>query len=196
VERGRAPCGPDRGGGGIQTARPAVAGLAAATAAFVACLGLAAYSVATADRYVDLVAAPGIAAVLILLVGLVARWPGAIAWTLALLGTAYAASVAVGPADTVDGAAPLYATGLLVVAELAYWSLELRGARREDARSIARRLAALGVLAFLSLVLGSLVVLATAVPIGGGLALDLVGVAAAASALAVVAVLARRSAQG
>lgn len=135
------------------------------------------------------------AALVVLPLALLAGWPSAIAWTLALLGAEYAASVAVGPADAINGAAPLYATGLLVLAELAYWSLELRGARREDARGVARRLAALVVLAFASLVLGSLVVLATAVPIGGSLVLDILGVAAATGALAVVALLARRSAR-
>jgi hypothetical protein len=138
----------------------------------------------------------GAAAVLLLLPAILAGWPSAFAWVLALLGAEYAASVAIGPGDAIDGAAPLYATGLLVLAELAYWSVDLRMTRREELVVHLRRLATIAVLALVSLVLGSLLVLATAVPTGGGLAWDAVGVAAAVGTLALVALLARRAARG
>ena len=112
---------------------------------------------------------------------------------LVLLGGEYAASLALAGAE-VDAAAPVVAAGLLGVAELAYWSLELRGPGREDGRVLVRRLAALAALAVLSLAVGSFVLLAAAVPPGDGVLWDAVGVAAAAATLAIVAALARRGA--
>jgi hypothetical protein len=97
---------------------------------------------------------------------------------------------------TLDAGAPLYAAGLLILAELAYWSLELRGPGREEPRVVVRRLAALGALAFLSLVLGAFVVVVTTAPLGGGLLWDIVGVAAAAATLAILARLARGATAG
>jgi hypothetical protein len=116
-----------------------------------------------------------------------------VAWTLALVAAAYATALAVRGADNVDAGAPLVGAGLLMVAELAYWSLERRGPGYEEARVVVRRLAALGALACLSLVLGAFVVVVTAAPLGGGLAWDAVGVAAAGATLAIVAWLARRT---
>jgi hypothetical protein len=63
----------------------------------------------------------------------------------------------------------------------------------EEGRVVVRRLGALGALAFLSVLLGSFVVVLTAAPIGGGLAWDTVGVAAAGGTLAIVAWLAHRA---
>jgi hypothetical protein len=122
-------------------------------------------------------------------------WPVIVAWALALLGAGYALALALGPERaTVDAAAPLVAGALLVVAELAYWSLELRDPGSWEGALLTRRLAALGALALVSLALGSTVVVATAAELRGGLGLDLVGVAAAVATLAVLAALARRGA--
>ena len=138
-------------------------------------------------------AVPGVLALGVLAAALVAGWPTAIAWALALLGAAYAISRAAGdPRAAVDALAPLYAGGLLLVAELSYWSLELRAARREDPGAMLRRLVALTALAALSVAIGGFVVLVTAAPGGGGLAWDAVGIAAIAATLAIVALLARR----
>ena len=119
-------------------------------------------------------------------------WPSGIAWALALLGTSYATALAGRGEVPVDAAAPLYAGGLLLVAELSYWSLELRGSRREEPGAMLRRLVALTALASLSVAVGGFVVLVTAAPAGGGLAWDAIGIAAVAATLAIVAVLARR----
>ena len=121
-----------------------------------------------------------------------AGWASGIAWTLALIAAAYAASLALrAEGSAVDAAAPLYAAGLLLVAELAYWSLELRAVGREDAVALARRVVALAAVVVASLALGAFVVVVTVVPLGGGLAWDVVGVAAAAATLAILARLAR-----
>jgi hypothetical protein len=140
------------------------------------------------------VGAIGLVAFALLLVSLVAAWPGGIPWTLGLLGGEYATALALRGDGTVDAAAPLYGAGLLVLAELAYWSADLRGLGREETRVVLLRLAALAVLAFLSVLLGAFIVVVTAAPLGGGLLWDALGVVAAAATLAIVARLAYRSA--
>jgi hypothetical protein len=160
----------------------------------VACALLAAYAAVVAGDAAEAVGALGVLALLVLAGSLMVGSTSGIAWTLALAAAAYASALAVRGDDRVDPGAPLVGAGLLVLAELAYWSLERRGPGYEELRVVARRLAALGALAFLSLVLGAFVVVVTAAPLGGGLAWDLVGVAAAGATLAIVAWLARRTA--
>jgi hypothetical protein len=146
-----------------------------------------------AEQAPELPGAIAVAAVLLLAAALVGGWPALLPWSLVLLGTAYVVSLELRPDEgTIDAAAPLVGAGLLALAELAYWSLELRGPGREERRLLARRGAALVGLALLSLLLGTLVVTLTAVPLGGGAAWDAVGVAAAAAALALILRLARR----
>ena len=155
--------------------------------------GLAAYPVVVAERFAELFVAAGLAVGFLLVTALAAAWAAGVAWTLALVAADYGVALAVRGDSAVDPAAPLYAAGLLVLAELGYWSVELRGPGRDESRVIARRLAAIGALAFLSVVLGVFVVVVTAVPLGGGLAWDVVGVVAATATLAILARLARRS---
>lgn len=143
----------------------------------------------------ELVAFAGLVAMTVLLASLVGGWSSGIAWTLVLLAVAYAGALALADDGTVDAAAPLYGAGLLVLAELSYWSVELRGLGREEGRVVLRRLGALGVLTCASVLLGALVVVVTAAPLGGGLLWDAIGVAAAAATLAIVAQLARASAR-
>jgi hypothetical protein len=131
----------------------------------------------------------------VLAASLALGWSSGIAWTLALLAGEYAAALAVRDASTVDAGAPLVGAGLLVVAELAYWSLERRGPGSEEARLVVSRLAVLGSLALGSVLLGAFVVVVTAAPLGGGLAWDLVGVLAAAGTLAIVYWLSRQDAR-
>jgi hypothetical protein len=128
----------------------------------------------------------GVAALAVLTASVAFGWTSGIAWTLALLAAEYAAALAARDASTVDAGAPLVGAGLLVVAELAYWSLERRGPGSEEARLVVRRLAVLGGLALGSVLLGAFVVVVTAAPLGGGFAWDLVGVLAAAGTLAIV----------
>ena len=140
-------------------------------------------------------AAPGAVALLLLALALWRGWPTFVAWSLALLATGYALSLSLGPERaTIDAAAPVVAATLLVVAELAYWSLELRDPGRWEGPLLARRLAVLGALALVSLALGSVVVVLTTVDLRGGVGLTFVGVAAAVATLAILAGLARRAA--
>jgi hypothetical protein len=158
----------------------------------VGCGALALYPAATSERFGELVAVPAVAGLCALAAAVLFAWPSGIAWALALLGTAYACSLAAADTDTVDAAAPLYAGGLLLVAELAYWSLELRGARHDEPGALLGRLVALTALASLSVAVGGFVVLVTAAPAGSGLAWDALGITAVAATLAIVARLARR----
>lgn len=157
---------------------------------------LAGYAAWVAGDDVAPVGAIGVLALVVLAGSLAVGSTDGIAWTLALLAGAYAAALAARGADSVDPAAPLVGAGVLVLAELAFWSLERRGPGYEEARVLARRIAVLGALALLSLALGAFLVVVTAAPLGGGLAWDAVGVAAAAATLAIVARLARRGAGG
>ena len=130
-------------------------------------------------------------------VAVVLGWRSAIPAAVVLLATEYVAGIGTGGhEDVLEPAAPIVAGGLLLVAELAYWSTELRGPGREEGEVLRRRLAALAVISVLAVALGSFVVVVTAAPLGGGLAWDVVGVGAAAATLAVVALLARRDMGG
>lgn len=131
--------------------------------------------------------------VLVLAAALLGGWPSVLPWPVVLLGAAYVVSLELRSDDgSIDAAAPLMGAGLLALAELAYWSLELKGPQREERRLLARRAAAVVALALVSLLVGSIVVTITAVPLGGGVLWDAVGVAAAAAALTMILRLARR----
>jgi hypothetical protein len=129
-----------------------------------------------------------LAAVAILAIGLARPFPSVLPWPLVILAGAYTWNLA---DDGVDQWAPVYAGGLLAVAELAYWSAELRGRTHDAERLTERRAVLIVVLALASVIAGGFVLAATSLRIGSGIATDLLGVAAAVGALAVVAVLAR-----
>ena len=132
----------------------------------------------------------GTAGAAVLALALATARAGLVAPALVLVAGGYAAKLAVRDAGALDGAAPLVGCALLLAAELAYWSVELAGAGREERPVLLRRLAAMLGLAAGALVLGSAVLAAAALPLGGGLLWDVVGVAAAAAALALIARLA------
>jgi hypothetical protein len=91
----------------------------------------------------------------------------------------------------VDELAPLVAAGLFVAAELGFWSIEPSAALPERA-VVVRRLLFLAAAALAVGLVGS-VLLYAASGASGGLRLESLGVAAAVAALAIVALLARRS---
>jgi hypothetical protein len=156
---------------------------------------LAAYPLLDAGPSRGLLAIPGAFAIALLAVCLVAGWLSGVAATLVLLAAQYASTLAVLGEATVDAAAPLYAAGLLVLAEVSYWSLDLRAPGREESRVVVRRLTVLAALAILALVLGAFVVVLTSAPLGGGFVWDSVGVAAAVGIFVIIARLARRAPQ-
>jgi hypothetical protein len=127
----------------------------------------------------------------VLAVALVSGWSRLVPLALLLVGAVYAAQLAVDDMP-LDVAAPLFAAGLLVAAELAYWSLDereaVRGERGDALRSLGR-VAALGVAA--SVLAAALLATADGVR-ARGLGVDVAGAAAAALALLVIVFATRR----
>jgi len=122
---------------------------------------------------------------------LVLGWPSLIPVSLLLLGGMYGAELAFDD-PALDGASPFFAAGLLVTAELGYWSLEERGSVQADAGEGFRRAAFVALLALGALLVGSLLLVLTDGVRAGGLAVDLLG-AGAAGAVLLVVVVARRA---
>jgi hypothetical protein len=125
----------------------------------------------------------GAAAVFLLAVGLAAGRSFVVPWAIAGLGAEYALSLGGGD---VDGRVPLYAVSLLVTAELAFWSLQLRGAAADEPGMPQRRV--IGLLLGSTLALVVCVALATVagVQLGGGLLAEAAGLTAAIAALALL----------
>jgi hypothetical protein len=137
-------------------------------------------------------AVAGALATALVVIGALSGRPGWIAPGLVLLGAEYTISLFL-PDEGVDGAAPLYAAGFVLVAELAFWSCELRTPIPAEPGILARRAVLVTAIAVAALPAGALVLAATAIRVGGGVGLDAVGVLAAAAALLLVARLARSS---
>jgi hypothetical protein len=150
--------------------------------------GIGAALTLTADSYRPVVGAVALAAVLLLALGVARPFPSIIPWPLVVLAGVYAWTLGGG---SIDQWAPVYAGGLLAVAELAYWSTEVRGRAQDVERLTERRATLIATLALVAVAAGGLVLAATSLRIGSGVATDLLGVAAAVAALAVVAALAR-----
>jgi len=126
--------------------------------------------------------------VVLLAVSLAVPLPSLFPWPLVVLAALYAWTLGGGE---VDQWSPMYAGAFVAVAELAYWSVELRGRAQDSERLTERRAALIAVLSLLGVTAGGLVLAATSIDVGSGILLDLVGVAAAIGALVVVARLAR-----
>jgi hypothetical protein len=124
----------------------------------------------------------------LLAVALAVPMPSLFPWPLVVLAGLYVWTLGGGE---VDQWVPLYAGAFLAVAELAYWSVELRGRAQDAERLSERRAALIATLSLLAVGAGGLVLAATSLDIGSGIAIDLLGVAAAVGALVVVARLAR-----
>lgn len=149
--------------------------------------GLAAVIALPADVHRLELGLLGAAAVLLLALSLAVALPSLIPWPLVLLAAEYTWSLG----GRIDQLSPLVAGTLLVIAELSYWSLELRSRTQDAERLTERRVGLIAALGIASVALGGLVLAATSVRLASGIAADLVGVAAAVAALAVVATLAR-----
>jgi hypothetical protein len=130
-------------------------------------------------------------ALVVLAYGVVFGRPAAVPWALLLLGTAYTGSLYL-PDRGIDTHAPLVAAGFLLLAELAYWSLELRTPIGPEPGMLPRRTLTVIAAALGALVVAGIAIAATAIDVGGGLLADLLGVVAAVAAIAVVARLAQR----
>jgi hypothetical protein len=125
---------------------------------------------------------------------LVHGWSALLPASLVLLGAAYATRL---HADDValDAKAPLVGAGILLAAELGYWSLEERNAVHAEPGEVLRRVGFVAGLVLASLGVGAVLLAVADLGGAGGLAIDLLGALAAAAALAVIFVAARRPRQ-
>ena len=160
--------------------------------ALVAATGLAAYPAAQdlELRYVAL--GLGGAALVLLAFGLVVRWPGALGLALAALGGEYAVLFAA-EGSTLDSLTPVYAAGFILVAELAFWSIERRVAAWSESTATEWRLARLGATCVGAVAVAGLATLSAAAATGGGgVVLESFGVGAALGSVLILALLMRR----
>jgi hypothetical protein len=142
----------------------------------------------SSDKLVLLVL--GVGGLLVLCAGLAARWSAGVTFAVALLGAEQAVWLARGP-EALDPWTPLYAGAFLLVAELAWWSLEPRVPAWAERGTAPRRLLTVLLACAGGSIVAALVVIAAGLPIHGGFGLELAGVLAATAALAVVAAVAR-----
>jgi hypothetical protein len=148
------------------------AGLAGWTAAFVAerdTVGWAALGI-------------GMLGVALLAIGLAARLTAAITAGLAVVGGMYGAALVVESAP-LDRGAPIVAAALVLAAELAWWSLELRARIAPEAGSYLRTLALVLTLALGAYGLGAVLLAIVDVARTSGLVIEGFGAAAAAAVL-------------
>ncbi len=128
-------------------------------------------------------AALGAGGVVALGVGLILRTPVLVAPAAALLGGAYALSLAV-DGEAPDRQAPLVGVALLLVCELGFWAHELQTTSPDEPGSRSRHVAWLALLAAGALLPGfALLALADLLRFEG-IAVEVLGAAAAAAAIA------------
>jgi hypothetical protein len=119
----------------------------------------------------------------------------AIPIAVALLGSGYVALLGF-EGGALDTRAPVVAAALLAVAELGYWSLELRRRVADEPGTSLRRLALLAALLVGMLGLGAVVLAVVEAVSAAGPAIDALGALAAVGALVVLALAARRNRPG
>ena len=156
--------------------------------------GLGALAAVPLVRASDDMAGPGVRvaaiAVVALVAALVLEWTPLIPAALVLVGGLYAAQLAIDDA-ALDTASPAFAAGLLVTAELAYWSLEERDHIQGEPGASFRRAAFVATLGVATLLVASVLLAVADAVRTKGLAVDLFGAIAAAAALLAIALFAR-----
>jgi hypothetical protein len=129
----------------------------------------------------------------LLAAGLAARSGPVLGWGLAALGGEYAVLFAA-EGRALDELTPVYAGAFVLVAELAFWSIERRVPAWSEPTLVERRLARLAATCIGAAGVAALVIVVSAASGGGGIGLEAIGVVAAIGALALVAVLVQGSA--
>lgn len=124
-------------------------------------------------------------ALVALVAGIVQGWPSLIPLAVAAVAGSYAVQLAIDDAR-LDTAAPVVAVGLLLAAELAYWSLDERTRTSGDPGQGFRRLTFVALVAAAALVVASALLAVVDEVRAGGLALDLVGAIAAVAVVVTV----------
>jgi hypothetical protein len=123
--------------------------------------------------------------------GLMLRRPVVIPAAICVLAAPYVAALGF-EIDGIDTRAPLIAGLLFIVAELAYWSLELRGTLADEPGTYLRRVALLSGLAVVTIAGGTVVLAVVEAVAARGVAVDIAGAAAAVAAIALLALAAAR----
>jgi peptidoglycan/LPS O-acetylase OafA/YrhL len=144
---------------------------------------VAAGEAAETGRLRDVTVVLALLAGFLLALGLAGSSPSLVGWALLALGAGYA--VALVDRSAADAWAAAYAAAYLLIGELGFAALE---ERRLDRGRIA---VALG-LALAGAAVGAVVLVVGQASVGGGLAVEALGVVAAVAALALVAALSRR----
>jgi hypothetical protein len=129
-------------------------------------------------------------AFLALVAAIVLAWPSLVPVAVALVGGLYAAELAIADAP-LDPATPVLAVALLLMAELAYWSLDERYRAPRDPGEGLRRVAFLALLGIVAALVAAVLLALVDEVRAHSLAFDVVGAIAAAAALLAVVVLAR-----
>jgi hypothetical protein len=133
-----------------------------------------------------------VVAVVVLATGLVLDVPVTIPAAVALLGAEYVAVLGF-ETEALDTRAPLVAAALIAVAELASWSLELRVPVVDEPGTYLRRIALLATFLLGVVGFGAIVLTLVETVAAGGVAVDILGAAAALGALGLLALAARRT---
>ncbi|GAC1656430.1 MAG: hypothetical protein NVS9B1_11780 [Candidatus Dormibacteraceae bacterium] len=131
------------------------------------------------------------AALTCLALGLLGLWTRGIGWGCACLAAAFVVRLQLDP----RGAGPwtaLFAGGLLLTAELAFWSYETAAGRSPSDPALRHRLGLILLLVAGAAVLGEVALIASTLIPAGGVALVAGGVIAALAVLAIITALERR----
>ena len=99
-------------------------------------------------------------------------------------------------APPLDGRSAIVGATLLAIGELAHLSVEARLSVTEEVGATARRIASVAVLALVALGLGGAVLAVVDILRTGGIAIEVVGVAAAAGAVGLLVLAAREARVG
>ena len=155
----------------------------------MAAAALAAYPAAQDVNLQPLALGLGVLSLALLAAGLAIGSSTTLGWGLAALLAEYAV-LFTAEGRSLDELTPVYAAGLLVVAELAFWSIEPRVSTWGEPGLLERRLGFL-VSACAGAALVAALVLVLAAAGGGGVVLDAAGAAAAVGILALIVLLGR-----
>lgn len=146
--------------------------------------GVAAYPPVATARFPWVHAAIAIGGFVVLAAGLALRRSLLFVWALVLLGGNYAVWLALGT-HALDQRMPVIGAGLLLVAELAFDTLEPEVGRVEAATLMARVIV-LVIVILAAVAAGALILAVSSVPLSGGVAVTAVGAVAAVLALALI----------
>jgi len=153
-------------------------------------IGVIAYAASRDIALAPIIAIVGGIGVILLLFVIVRRAEDVLAWSILIVGLAYALTL-VTHRRGVDEVSPLVAGGLLLAAELATWSSAERREIRVERRVVAARAAAVVLLVAGGIGVSALVLGLAAAPVGGGLAWTVLGAVSAVGVVGLATRLAR-----